>query len=746
MQKHYLLLAVLGMLFQSNLFAQQEQSKQDSIKTVELEEISVLATKMNKRTPMAYSTLKKEEIQKSNLGQDMPYLLQMQPSVVVSSEAGTGLGYTYMRVRGVDTQGINVMVNGVPLNDSESQGVFWVNMADFAGSTSELQLQRGVGSSTNGAGAFGASLNMRTDNLSNNPYTQVNLSLGSYGTEKETVRLGTGRIKQHWSFDARLSRIKSKGYIDRATFDGLGYFIQGAYIADRTLIKVLSFGGKEKTGVAWWALDPANAKFGRTFNISGVMDLDPEGKKTTYYKDNTDNYRQIHNQLIISHKVNQELSLNFTGHYTNGFGYTEEYKRGWYGEGAKLKEYGLEEFEQNGTLVETSHLVRRKYLDNDFFGGILTVDWKADKWHIDFGLSANKYIGQHYGEIRWIKNYKSPVLPEDRYYDDEANKIDFSTFIKANYQVSNHLNAYLDLQYRHINYQIDGTYDGYDKIRKAMQEINLDTNFDFFNPKFGLLYQFSPRQNVYSSVAVAHREPNRKTFTDASVGEYPKAERLIDYELGYAYMGKVFSASANAYFMQYKDQLVLSGGKSNVGGDLVENVADSYRMGIELASNIKPCDWLNLDLTMALNKSQIKHYNYLVEDWDNGGFKSFSADNTPIAFSPSILTSGSITLSKWGGELRLSGNYIGKQHLDNTGSKERMLQDFFVANLLLTYKLPVKFVKEWRLSLQVNNLFNAEYANNAYTYTGIIKGKINSFNCPYNQAPINFLVGTSISI
>ncbi len=745
MKKNYLLLGVLGLIFSTNLFGQRKVSKQDSLRTIALEEVSVLATKLNKRTPMTYTKVEKKAIQKANLGQDLPYLLQLQPSVVVSSEAGAGIGYTAMRVRGVDTQGINVMVNGVPLNDSESQGVFWVNMSDFAGSTQELQLQRGVGSSTNGAGAFGASLNMRTDNLSMKPYADIYLGAGSYGTQKQTVRGGTGRINRHFSFDARLSRIKSDGYIDRATFDGLGYFLQGAYLGEKTMIKLLSFGGKEKTGVAWWGLDPANEDFGRTFNISGIVDMDKKNKTFTTYDDNTDNYRQIHNQLIISHKINRSLSLNFTGHYTNGFGYTQEYKRGWYGDGAKLKEYGLKPFIQNGKLVKKTPLIRRKYLDNDFFGGIATMDYKGERWHLDFGLSANKYIGQHYGEIPWIKNYNKPVFPEDRYYDDEANKVDMSTFVKANYRLSQRLSAYLDLQYRHINYKIDGTYDGYDETRNAMQEINLDTNFDFFNPKFGLFYQITPKQNLYTSVAVAHREPNRKTFTDASVGEYPKAERLIDYELGYTYKSRAFSASANAYFMQYKDQLVLTGQKSNVGGDLVENVPDSYRMGLELATAIRPLDCLRLDLTLTLAKTNIKHYDYFAEDWDTGGFKSFSADDVEIAYSPKILSSGAITFTKWGFEASLSANYVGEQHLDNTGSKDRMLEDYFVSNLRLAYQLPVSGVKDWRISLQVNNLFNATYANNGYAYYGLSGGKALNSVCTYPQAPINFLVGTSIS-
>ncbi len=755
------LILILGLtaLTHLSLSAQKTGHTQDSLKTIELEEVSVLATRPTKQTPMSYTQIGKKHIQKSNLGQDLPYLLQLQPSVVANSDAGAGIGYTGMRIRGVDTQGINVVINGVPLNDSESQGVFWVNMADFASSVQELQLQRGVGSSTNGAGAFGASLNMRTDNLSIKPYSELTLGYGSYSTNKQSYRFGTGRLKGRWILDGRISRVKSDGYIDRASFNGLGYFVQGAYLGDKMIIKLLSFGGKEKTGIAWWGLRPEHEQFGRTFNNEGVIELGNSGNKTTALAyQNTDNYRQHHNQLICSYKFNRSLSLNFTAHYTRGFGYTDEYKKGWYGDGVKLKEYGLNPFEkkvltkdQDGKIFEETQtvkktkIIRRKYLDNHFYGGIATLDWKKDKLHLDLGLSANGYIGQHYGEIRWIKEYPKAVDPENRYYDDTANKYDASGFVKANYEIIKGLSTYVDLQYRFIKYTILGTYDGYDQKRQAMQEIDLNKNFHFFNPKLGLFYQINPNQNVYASVSVAHREPNRKTFTDLEESSYPRAERLIDNEVGYAYKNRVFSGKANFYFMKYKDQLVLNGKMSNVGGYLVENVADSYRMGLELSASYRPLDWLRLDANLALSRNKIKEYKYYIEDWDNGGFQEFQAKDTNIAYTPNIISSGALTLSKWGLETSLSAFYVGKQHLDNTGSQGRVMPAYFYSNLLIDYKIPFSLFKDCHLSFQLNNLFNSLYFNNAWAYGYIYKGKEHNDIATYPQAPRNFLLGLRIA-
>ncbi len=742
MKKNYLLLAVLGLISSNNLFGQSNVHKQDSLRTVELEEVSVLATKMNKTTPMTYTTIKKGEISKSNLGQDMPFLLQMQPSVVVSSEAGTGLGYTYMRVRGVETRGINIMVNGVPLNDSESQGVFWVNMADFAGSTEELQLQRGVGSSTNGAGAFGASLNMRTDKLSNKAYTELNLGYGSYNTQKQTLRLGSGLLNKHWAVDARVSRIKSDGYVDRATFDGLGYFVQGGYVGNKTMVKLVSFGGKEKTGIAWNGISPEEEMlYGKTFNPAGLISMDKKTKQGKYHH-NTDNYRQIHNQLVVSHKFDNGVSLNFTGHYTNGYGYTDEYKH------AKLKKYGLSAYtDAQGNKVKKSDLIRRKYLDNNFYGGILTSSWKNAKWQINFGLSANHYVGDHYGEISWIKSYPKSIDPKARYYDDTAHKTELSSFLKLNYKLTSKLSTYFDAQVRSIGYQIEGSTDNYDDNTNKLQVMDLDTDFLFFNPKFGLFYEFNRHHEAYASLAVAHREPNRKTYTDASnTNKYPEVERLLDYELGYNYKSRRLSASANFYYMDYHNQFVYNGKFSNVGEPLVENVPDSYRMGLELSGSYQMTDWLRLDASATFSKNKIKEYKYFGYDWSTYKEYSFSKKDVDIAYSPQITASGALTFSKWGFEASLRENFVSKQYLDNRQVEDCSLPAYSVTSLLLGYQIPIKkFVKEWRISLQVNNLFNQSYYNLGYGWlnevndTKEVTGKVR-----FPQAPINFLVGTSI--
>ncbi len=733
-------------LVSNGLYAQAQ--KVDTLRLIELEEVSISATKVQDKTPMSYTNLSKKEIKKTNLGQDLPFLLQAQPSVLVASDAGTGVGYTSMRVRGVGVQGINVMVNGIPLNDSESQGVWWVNMANLAGSMQEIQLQRGVGTSTNGAGAFGASLNMKTENIGLKPETQVELGLGSYGFQKQCVRISSGRLQNKWFIDGRFSRMKGDGYVDRATFDGIGYFVQGTYLGDKTMLKLLSFGGKQQTGVAWNGLDPNDEKqFGRQYNSAGIIQRNDNGTALTY--NGTDNYRQLHNQLIWSYKLPQNLSLNFTGHYTRGFGFTDDYQNGWdNASGEKLKKYNLNEYyDASGKLIESTALIRQKYLDNHFVGGIFSLNWKLDKLRLDYGLATNYYIGKHYGNIKWLKNYNQAVDPKWKFYNDLAQKTEASTFIKANYEIFQGLNAYLDLQYRYINYKINGVIDRYDKETKTMREMNLVQNFNFFNPKFGLFYRFNAHHEAYTSVAVANREPNRDMFTFAPKNELPRPERLIDYELGYSFKTAESQVSANFYYMHYNDQLVKNGKKGPVGKELMENVAKSYRLGLEISASYQPLEWLAIQGNLALSKSQIKDYVYYSEKWDGDYMPVKSeAKDTPIAYNPNIITSGAIKLSKWGAELTWTANYVGKQHLDNTGSEARTLKAYCYSNLLASYKLPFAFFTDTRLSLQVNNLFNNVYANNAYAYYGLLGGEEVNTVCTYPQAPTNILLGLSITL
>ena len=730
----------------------------DSLSTHRLEEVQVTATRASAKTPMSFSNVSKGQLLKSNLGQDVPYLLLQTPSVVATSEPGIGIGYTYLRVRGVDAAGINIMTNGVPLNDSESQGVFWANMPNFSSSIQDAQLQRGVGTSSNGSAAFGASLNLRTDHFSMTPAASLTLLGGSYNTFRREVHASTGRIGGHWALEARLGKTTTDGYIDRSGTEGTSYFIQGGYFGENTILKLLSFGGKQRTGIAWNGLSPEEeAVYGRRYNSAGHMNPGSTPQDARY-RYNTDNYEQYHYQAQLTQRLSEGLILNLTAHYTKGYGFTDEYRTG-----RKLKDYGLKEFilrDENGAAILDKNgkeqkakkitLLRTKYLDNDFAGGIATLDYKSNRLELTAGLSANHYAGDHYGERLPVTPYPYLVEPNERYYEDKANKTDLSGFVKANYEVTTGLNLFADLQYRFINYRIAGTIDHFVKNSQGAmvaQEIDLKKTFSFLNPKAGLFYQFTPQHHVYGSVAVAHREPNRKNYTEVSPKDYPRAERLTDYEVGYGFRSSSFSAGLNLYYMDYHDQLVLNGKQSDVGGKLSENVASSHRMGAELNASWKICPMLRWDLAGAVSQNQIKQYHLYAWSDQAGDEVLTTYDRTPIAYSPQLVLSNTLTFAHRAFEAALTSQYVGMQYLDNTGSRERSLPAYHVASLRLGYELPVHFVRSWSISLQINNLFDARYSSNGGAgYTFDKNGAISSYTWTYPQAGIHAFLGTTITI
>lgn len=730
----------------------------DSLSTHRLEEVQVTATRASAKTPMSFSNVSKGQLLKSNLGQDVPYLLLQTPSVVATSEPGIGIGYTYLRVRGVDAAGINIMTNGVPLNDSESQGVFWANMPNFSSSIQDAQLQRGVGTSSNGSAAFGASLNLRTDHFSMTPTASLTLLGGSYNTFRRDVHASTGRIAGHWALEARLGKTTTDGYIDRSGTEGTSYFIQGGYFGENTILKLLSFGGKQRTGIAWNGLSPKEeAVYGRRYNSAGHMNPG-SAPQDARYRYNTDNYEQYHYQAQLTQRLSEGLILNLTAHYTKGYGFTDEYRTG-----RKLKEYGLKEFilrDESGAAildkdgkeqkVKKITLLRTKYLDNDFAGGIATLDYKSDRLELTAGLSANHYTGDHYGERLPVTPYPYLVEPNERYYEDKANKTDLSGFVKANYEVVTGLNLFADLQYRFIDYRIAGTIDHFVKNSQGAmvaKEIDLKKTFNFLNPKAGLFYQSAPQHHVYGSVAVAHREPNRKNYTEVSPKDYPRAERLTDYEVGYGFRSRTFTAGLNLYYMDYHDQLVLNGKQSDVGGKLSENVASSHRMGAELNASWKICPMLRWDLAGAVSQNQIKQYHLYAWSDQAGDEVLTTYDRTPIAYSPQLVLSNTLTFVHRAFEAALTSQYVGMQYLDNTGSRERSLPAYHVASLRLGYELPVHFVRSWSISLQINNLFDARYSSNGGAgYTFDKKGAISSYTWTYPQAGIHAFLGTTITI
>lgn len=741
-------LIVVGALALIAGHASAQEQKADSVRIHQLQEVAVLATRATKQTPMSYSNIKKEELKKINLGQDVPYLLQLQPSVVATSDAGTGIGYTGIRVRGVDATGTNVTANGVPINDSESQGVFWVNMPDLTSSVEEMQLQRGIGTSSNGAGSFGASLNLRTSNLSTKPYAEVGFSAGSFSTMRTNLRAGSGTIANHFAFDARLSKIDSKGYVDRGTVDLKSYFVQAGYFKGNSILKFISFGGKEVTGIAWNGISESDiAKYGRTYNSAGDMLLN--GKKAQKYYHNTDNYQQIHNHLIFTHRINKELALNITGHYTAGYGYTNEYRTG-----RKLVEYGLKTFtDGSGAKVKRTSLIRRKYLDNDFAGIITNLNITLPKLNLLLGASANHYHGKHYGELPLVEQVPYQVDPQARYYDGIGSKTDLSVYAKLNYQITANLSAYADLQGRLLDYRIKGTTDGFSESGEKLAYFDLTRTFSFFNPKAGLFWHFAPQHHLYASVAVAHREPNRKMYTDNSnPGVDPRPEQMTDYELGYGFSSKSFKFSANMYYMDYKDQLVMNGKLSDVGDLLLVNIPKSYRLGVEMAAVWQVADFLRLDYTLALSRNKIQDYTNTLSvydaNWDWQGTKDTYYKESNLSYSPSVVSSGAITFTKGKLEASLTGQYVGQQYLDNTSSETATIPAYQILHLRLGYDLSFRrIVKNVNLSLQVNNLLNTQYHSNAYIYDSGIdsSGKRYSDLRLYPQAGINFLAGATVT-
>lgn len=728
-----LLAAALGVYAQTH--------EKDSLRVINLQEVEVISTRATANTPVAFTNVSKEQLKKQNFGQDLPYLLSMTPSAITTSDAGAGVGYTTLRVRGTDGTRINVTANGVPINDAESHTVFWVNLPDFASSVKDMQIQRGAGTSTNGAGAFGASINMQTGDFSMKPYAEFNGSYGSFNTHKETVKVGTGLIDEHWSFDARLSNISTDGYIDRASVGLNSYYLQGGYYDDNTSIKLITFAGKERTYHAWnYASKEEMELYGRRYNSCGFMYTTDDGTPH-FYDDQTDNYTQKNYQLLLNHNFTSQWNLNIGLHYTKGDGYYQEYKGG-----RSLVEYGMAPFEHNGSLVEKSDLIRKKAMDNWFGGGIFSVSYKGDRLNASLGGGLNRYDGDHFGKVLWVQNYIGALDPDHDYYQNNATKNDGNIYLKANYELFGSLNAYLDLQYRHIDYKINGSNDKYDwtATTPGMQKLAIDENFDFFNPKAGLSWQIDRNNRLYGSFSVAHKEPTRNNYTDGYFTNHPKAERLFDYELGYTYANSWLSAGANLYYMDYKDQLVLTGELNEIGEPMANNVSDSYRMGIELMAGIKlPCGF-QWDINATLSKNRVQDFTETLFEDGTVGTEAWviKHGDTPIAFSPDFILNNRFGYTFRGFEAALQSQYISKQYMSNARQEECTLDAYFVSNLNLSYTFKLPKLKSVTVGCTIYNLFNEEYENNGYagSYYEIENGE----KARYNYAGYAAQAGTNV--
>lgn len=684
----------------------------DSIVT-SLEAVEVTANRAGVKTPVAFTNVSGKQIAKSNDGRDIPSLLEMTPSVISTGDAGAGIGYSSLRVRGTDASRINITANGVPINDSESHNVYWVNMPDIASSLNDIQIQRGAGTSTNGAGAFGASINMLTDYPSSERSALVSASYGSYNSNRETIKVSSGLFGDHWSVDARFSHIGSDGYIERAFSQLWSYMGQLAYRSDNTTLRLLAFGGKERTYMAWdYASKEDMEKYGRRYNPCG--EYTASDGSVAYYPDQCDNFTQHHFQLLLNQYIGQYITLNAAIHYTKGDGYYDQYKTK-----RTLEEYGLAPFvDAEGNKVSKSDLIRLKFNDNDFGGGMANIRYQKEALSVVVGGASNWHRGNHFGKVKWVRNFMGKIDPLQEYYSNTGRKFDSNVFVRGDYSFGRGFSAYADLQYRHISYSILGVSDNFDWNTGAMALLDLRRRWDFFNPKVGLSYN-AGRHRAYASWSVAHKEPTRDNFTDSDPSHYPVAERMFDYEAGYSYGTSLFTVGAGLYYMDYKNQLVVTGQLSDTGNAISVNVPKSYRMGLELQGAVRPVNWFDWQVNANLSRNRIKDFTeYIYEDeWTNP--ITIDCGDTPIAFSPDLIFHNTFNFNVAGFEASLMSRYVSSQYMNNAKSAEAKLDSYFVTDLALAYTFKkISRMKELRVGFTVYNLFNEKYFNNGYSGAG----------------------------
>ena len=713
--------------------------------TYESTEFVVEGTRADENTPMAVENISQEQIELRNVGQDIPYILDMATSVVTTSDAGAGVGYTGMRIRGSDATRINVTVNGIPLNDAESQGVFWVNMPDFASTTNSIQIQRGVGSSTNGAGAFGGTVNLNTTDIQREGYGQYEGGYGSFNTWRHSITFGSGIVNDKFVFDGRLSSITSDGYIDRASSDLKSYYFRAGYVGKKSTLQFITFNGLERTYQAWGGVPDFLLETDRTYNAYT-------------YEDQVDNYNQNHYQLHYTQRISNEINFSGALHYTKGSGYFEEYLGDVYNpdyydpdsEEILLNFYGLSNVIIENTIIRQTNLVRRRWLDNDFYGATYNLDYRKGKWNATLGGGYNQYIGDHFGEVIWAQ-YASNGQIYHRYYDNESTKTDLNTFLKVNWQMLPSLNLYADMQYRRVTYNILG-------VDHGNLPLDVSDDMDFLNPKGGFTF-IRDKHKVYGSVAVAQREPNRNDYIDADQGTTPKSEELVDYELGYQYRNNWLSGLVNFYYMDYVNQLVNTGELNDVGASKRTNIENSYRLGVETELGFRVVKGLDIAMNATFSNNKIDAWtervpNYTpVEEGEEAPEDIFvNHSETDISFSPNIIMGGTARYSIEGLLLNENKNkdrieiawfskYVGDQFIDNTQSDDRKLDAYFINDIKLSYTLKNVVFKEITAYILVRNLFDVAYESNAYASRSFADGEFQQFVGFYPQAGINYMTG-----
>ena len=741
------------------------------LKVQEFKDVLIVAKRAIGITPTTFTNVAKQTLSKLNYGQDLPYLLESTPSAVVTSDAGTGVGYTGIRIRGVDPTRTNVTINGIPINDPESHAVYWVNMPDFASSTDNIQIQRGVGTSTNGAAAFGASLNIETEDRNNKAYAETDNSIGSFMTMRNNIKAGTGLINNLFSMTARLSNITSDGYIDRAAANLRSYYLSGTLAIRKSYITANVFSGKEVTYQSWWGIPAAKlsgdqdallAHYQNNHYPGGMYETaqdsinlfssDPRKYNYYTYKNEVDNYKQDHYQLHVKRMLGQYTQLSVSGHYTRGQGYYEQYKRN-----QDFALYGFNPVVIGTDTISTTDLIRRRWLDNHFYGTVFALNYsKSYKLKLTFGGSVNQYQGGHFGEVIWARQASQSEIGQ-RYYDNNAVKSEFSAYTRAYYQIVKwnkfygdlKYNLFADLQVRGVNY----TYNGVDQYFSNLVPMKVNVNYFFFNPKVGVSLEVFNRSTFYTSFAMAHREPTRDDFTQSSEFSRPKPEELNNVELGYRFKGEKLFVNANGYLMYYKNQLIMTGEINDVGAYTRVNVPKSYRLGIELDGGYMLMKNLSITGNLTLSQNKIVAFNEYVDNYDNYDANGnmiqdvIAHKNTDIAFSPNIIAAAGISYEPIKGlDMTLALKHVGKQYLDNTSSDDRKMEAYTTTNAMMSYTLAKWGLREIKLGVQVNNIFNVRYSNNGYTWGYIVGGTRINENFYFPQAGTNFMVRLSLKM
>ncbi len=701
------------------------------------DEIIVTASRVGEKTPLTYSEVNSKELIKSNQGADLPFLLQNTPSVIVTSDAGAGVGYTSMRIRGSDLTRINVTLNGVPINDAESNLVYFVDLPDLASSVDNIQIQRGVGNSSNGAAAFGASINIKTDEQTTEPFARLSSSIGSFKTLKNTINFSTGRNKNGFNFNGRISKINSNGYIDRAYSDLFSYQLSASWSNENNFLKFMIMNGNEQTYQAWNGCPKDSLETNPTFNPAGIM-YDKDGNFIGYYENEIDKYNQTYYQLHYAHSFTSNLTLTASAFLTTGKGYYENYKND-----KKLSSYGLESLIIGDTIIQRLNLIQQKWLDNKFYGINLNLNQKTGKFDINYGASWNKYDGDHYGIINWAE-YAIPL--NYRWYENTGNKEYYNVYVSSNYELNPYLNFFAEIQYRHIRYDLEGIHDD-------LNDITQNHIFNFWNPKGGAFYTINENNSAYFSVAYSNREPNRDIYTDADEIQREKVthEKLIDYELGYSYRNRKIAINTNVFYMDYNDQLVMTGEINNVGNTIMMNVDKSYRFGLEGSLAYQANRYFGLDFNFALSQNKIIDFIDYVElydeDWNYLGQSTTNLGTTDISFSPNLISGLNLKISpiKYL-DIVFQEKYIGRQYIDNTSTLSRSLDPYFVSNVNINYEWKQNLFKMLNFNLAINNIFNSKYCSNAWVYRADVGGQEYIEDGYFPQAGINIMFGIIVEM